>query len=131
MQGKVVKHQKNFVFLLNSLKNKYTTTENKSTEIGIVEGEFPRVERLERFHHVKTFQCFNMWEEGGKSFPLNNEEVVKIIIDVERLQLIQELIADALDELKEIEMVLLENTKENENIDKVYMPVYVLKGDKS
>ena len=28
-------------------------------------------------------------------------------------------------------MVLLENTKENENIDKVYMPVYVLKGDKT
>ena len=68
---------------------------------------------------------------GGKDIPPNNKEVVKIIIDVERLQLIQELIADALDELKEIEMVLLENTKENENIDKVYMPVYVLKGDKS
>ena len=68
---------------------------------------------------------------GGRVIPPNNKEVVKIIIDIERLQLIQELIADALDELKEIEMVLLENTKENENIDKVYMPVYVLKGDKS
>ena len=72
-----------------------------------------------------------MWEEGGKSFPLNNKEVVKIIIDVERLQLMQELITDVLDELKEMEMVLLENPKENENIERVYMPVYILKGDKS
>ena len=72
-----------------------------------------------------------MWEEGGKSFPLNNKEVVKIIIDVERLQLMQELITDVLDELKEMEMVLLENPKENYNIERVYMPVYILKGDKS
>lgn len=83
------------------------------------------------FTYVKAFQCFNMWEEGGKSFPLNNKEVVKIIIDVERLQLMQELITDVLDELKEMEMVLLENPKENENIERVYMPVYILKGDKS
>lgn len=43
----------------------------------------------------------------------------------------QELLMDALDELKEMEMALLENTKEIDNIDKVYMPVYVFKGDKS
>lgn len=43
----------------------------------------------------------------------------------------QELITDVLDELKELEMVLLENQKENPKIEKVYMPVYVLKGDKS
>lgn len=72
-----------------------------------------------------------MWEEGEKTFPLIIKGWFKIIIDVERLQLIQELIADALDELKEMEMVLLENTKEIDDIDKVYMPVYVFKGDKS
>lgn len=72
-----------------------------------------------------------MWEEGGRTSPLIIKGWFKIIIDIERLQLIQELIADALDELKEIEMVLLENPKENEKIEKVYMPVYILKGDKS
>lgn len=72
-----------------------------------------------------------MWEEGEKTFPLIIMRWFKIIIDIEKLQLMQELLMDALDELKEMEMVLLENTKEIDNIDKVYMPVYVFKGDKS